>query len=112
MTTRRAALAALLCLAGGPAFAATCHMTVQGVPVIDDLDCSVAGRGGDVTVTDEAGDTIRVRRSTMSARFALPTPAEARRRRGFASYGRIIASRDSDDKACYYNQRATLCIDP
>ena len=111
-TTRSAALAAILCLAGGHAFAAGCHMTVQGVPVIDDQACSAAGRGGDVTVTDEAGDTIRVRRSTMSARFAPRGPAEARRRRDVVSYGRIIASGGSGDKTCYYNQKATLCIDP
>jgi hypothetical protein len=112
-TTRGAALAfTLACLAAGPASAATCHMTVQGVPVIDDRDCAVSGRAGDVTITVGAEDAIRVRRAAMSGRFVARRPGDGRLRRVFVRYGQVVVSRDSDDKTCYFNQRATLCVDP
>ena len=112
-TTRSAALASLLCLAAGPGFAATCHMTVQGVPVIDDRECTATGRAADVRVAIGAEDTIQIRRSTMSGRFVARRPTDGRLRRIFVSYGRVVSSTiDSDDKACYFNQKATLCIDP
>ena len=112
MTTRTAALALIPLLAGGPAFAATCHMTVQGVPVIDDQDCTAAGPRGNVRVADAAGDVVRIRRSTMSGRFIVRRRGDPRLHRIAVSYGQIVASDDSDDKTCYFNQKATLCIDP
>ena len=109
---RSAALASLLSLAAGPALAATCHMTVQGVPVIDDQTCAATGRRGDVRVAVGAEDTIRIRRGVMSGRFVARRP-DGRLRRVLVSYGSVVSSTiDSDDKACYFNQRATLCIDP
>ena len=111
-TTRSAALASVLCLLAGPAFAATCHMTVQGVPVIDDRDCTATGRRGDVRVTVGGEDVIRIRRSVMSGRFVARRSSDGRLSRVFASYGSVVVSDDSDDKTCYFNQRATLCVDP
>ncbi len=111
-TTRSAALATLLCLGAGPGFAATCHMTVQGVPVIDDQDCSSAGRPGNVVVTDATGDAIRIRGAAMSGRFVARRPSDGRTRPVVVSYGRVVTSRDADEKTCYFNERATLCLDP
>ena len=110
---RSAALASLLCLAAGPAVAATCHMTVQGVPVIDDEGCTATGRRGDVRVVVGAVDTIRIRGSIMSGSFTARRPSDGRLRRVRVSYGQVVSSTgDSDDKACYFNERATLCVDP
>ena len=110
-TTRRTALAALLCLAAAPASAATCHMTVQGLPVIDDQDCSSAIGRGNVTVTDASGDAITITRASMIGRFVTRRP-DGRPGRVRVSYGRVVASKDSDDKTCYFNEKATLCLDP
>ncbi len=111
-TTRSAALGSLLCLLAGPGFAATCHMTVEGVPVIDDGDCTAIRRGGDVRVTVGGEDTIRIRRGVMSGRFVARRPSDGRLRRVVASYGPVVVSNDSDDKTCYFNEKATLCVDP
>ena len=111
-TLHSAALAALLCLAAGPGFAATCHLTVQGVPVIDDRTCTSAGRGRDIRVAVEGEDLIRIRRSVMSGRFVVRGSRDGRLRRIGVSYGQVVTSTDSDDKTCYFNQKATLCIDP
>lgn len=110
-TPRSAALAAILCLAAGPGFAATCHMTVKGVPVIDDQTCTVAGRGRDVRVAVGAEDAIRISRSFMSGRFLVRGARDGRLRRIGVSYGQVVTSSDSDDKTCYFNQKATLCVD-
>ncbi len=111
-TTRSAALATLLCLGAGPALAATCHMTVQGVPVIDDQDCTATGRAGNVIITDATGDTVRIRGSGMSGRFVTRRPSDGRPHRVSVSYGRVVASRDDDETVCYFNEKATLCVDP
>ena len=112
-TTTAAALASLLCLLAGPGFAATCHMTVQGVPVIDDQDCTATGERGGVSVAVGAEDTIRIRRGVMSGRFVARRSSDGRLHRVSVSYGQVVSSvGDSDDKACYFNQKATLCVDP
>ncbi len=111
-TTNAAALASLLCLLAGPGSAATCHMTVQGVPVIDDRDCTATGGRGGIRVDVGGEDTIRIRRSTMSGRFVARRPSDGRLRRVFVSYGQVVVSNDSDEKTCYFNQKATLCVDP
>jgi hypothetical protein len=114
MTTTRlaAGFALLLCAPGASALAATCHMTVQGVPVIDDQDCTSAGRGRNVVITTEGGDAIRIRRSIMSGRLMARRPGDGRLRRVPVSYGLVVTSNDSDEKTCYFNQKATLCLDP
>lgn len=112
-TTHAAALASILCLAAGPALAATCHMTVQGVPVIDDQACTATGRRGDMRVSVGTEDTVRIRRGIMSGRFLARRRSDGRLRRIVVSYGQVVSSSvDSDDKACYFNQKATLCVDP
>lgn len=108
----RGAVAAALCLAALPASAATCHMTVQGVPVVDDAECRSAGRAGDVRVAVGREDVVRIRRSIMSGRFLVRRPSDGRLRRVGVSYGQVVTSTDSDDKTCYFNQKATLCVDP
>ena len=112
MNFPRGGRAALVWRAAGPASAATCHMTVQGVPVIDDQTCSSAGRPGDVRVSVGDADLVRIRRSTMSGRFLVRRPSDGRLRRTTVSYGQVVTSTDSDDKTCYFNQKATLCFDP
>ena len=113
MKPRHAAvLAAILCLSAGSARAATCHMTVQGVPVIDDQSCTPTGRAGDVRVAVGAEGVVRVRRSIMSGRFLVQRPSDGRLRRITVRYGQVVTSTDSDDKTCYFNQKATLCVDP
>ena len=48
----------------------------------------------------------------MSGRFVARRSSDGRLSRVFASYGSVVVSDDSDDKTCYFNQRATLCVDP
>lgn len=110
--SRNAALAAVLSvLAGGPALAATCNLTVQGTTVLDDASCTVTGAKGATSVVVENGGRILIRRSIMSARLAnYPIPA-GRRRGASASFGPVIASDDADDRTCYFNQKAVLCVE-
>jgi hypothetical protein len=111
LLNRSAALAMILIgCSGAPALAATCNLTVLGASVFDDATCAVtAGRGG-TTVAVEGGSTIRIRRTMMSARFAATS--QAPRRRLTVSYGKVVVSDKTDDKTCYFNQKAVLCVEP
>jgi hypothetical protein len=111
LPNRSAALAILLIgCSGAPALAATCNLTVLGASVFDDATCTVtAGRGG-TTVAVEGGSVIRIRRTTMTARFAADP--QAPRRGVTASYGKVVVSDNTDDKTCYFNQKAVLCVEP
>ena len=112
LTSRSAALAAVVsALAGGPAPAATCNLTVQGAPVLDDASCTVTSGRATTSVVVDNGGRILIRRSIMSARLAdYPVPA-GRRRGAYASFGSVIASDDADDRTCYFNQKAVLCVE-
>lgn len=111
-TTRSAALAiAMACLAAGPASAATCNLTVLGTHVIDDASCMVVRGRGVTRVLVDDGSAVVVRRSTMSARVAGDPLATRRGRRAYAGYGRVVVTDDTDGRRCYFNQKATLCVD-
>ena len=111
-TTRSAALAiAMVCLAAGPASAATCNLTVLGAHVLDDASCTVVRERGVTRVLVDDGSAVVIRRSTMSARLANDPLAARRGRRAYAGYGQVVVTNDSDDKRCYFNQKATLCVD-
>ena len=103
---------ALVGLATGPAFAATCHMTVLGSPVLDDVPCSLASRAGITRVLLDDGGDVTVRRSVMSARLLGNPRLDGTRRLFRRSFGQVVASGDSDDKTCFFNREATLCVDP
>lgn len=110
---RSAATALLLSgLAGGPALAATCNLTVLGTSVLDDEACAVSTGRGVTRIAVGTGGTILIRRQIL--RVALPGNRTAGRRRhgGATSYGQVITSGDADDKTCYFNQRAVLCVEP
>ena len=112
MTTRRAALATLILgFSCAPALAATCNLTIKGAPVIDDATCTVAVGRGLTTVAVEGGSTVRIRSMIMSASPAAD-PAMAGRRRKATSFGMVVRSDSTDDKTCYFNQKAVFCIEP
>ena len=111
MTTRRAALATLILgFSCAPALAATCNLTIKGATVIDDATCTVAAGRGLTVVAVEGGSTVRIRRMIMSASLAAD-PALAGRRRGATSFGRVVRSDNTDDKICYFNQKAVFCVE-
>lgn len=111
-TMRTAALAvALAGLACGPALAATCNLTVLGTSVLDDEACAVSTARGVTTVSVGTGGTIRIRRSIMSARLPGAAPSGRRSRSGTTSFGQVVTSSEADDKTCYFNQKAVLCVE-
>ena len=114
MSTFRTAATALLLsgLAGGPALAATCNLTVLGTSVLDDEACTVSTGRGVTRIAVGTGGTILIRRQTMRVAFPADGTAGPRRHGRSTSYGQVITSGDSDDKTCYFNQRAVLCVEP
>lgn len=110
---RSAALAlAPLLWACGPAPAATCNMTVLGTSVLDDAACTVATARGVTRISVGTGATLLIRRSVLRAR--LPeVEGPAGRPARLVSYGRVVTSGadESDDKTCYFNQKAVLCVE-
>ena len=48
----------------------------------------------------------------MTGRFITRRPSDGRPHRVVVSYGRVVMSNDSDEKTCYFNEKATLCLDP
>ena len=75
---------------------------------------SLQSRLGNATVTLPDGGTITVRRSVMRARL-LGRPRPDGSRRFFArSFGLVVVSdaSEGDDKTCFFNQKAVLCVDP
>ena len=112
LTSRTIALAMTLTgLTTTPAPAATCNLTIVGAHVIDDTACTVTDGKGSTRIAVEDGSTIEIRRSLMSARLAAdPSPAGRRRRATF--YGRVVTSDSADDRTCYFNNRAVLCVEP
>ena len=113
--TRSAALGLAAGVAAGfagPAAAATCNLTVLGAHVLDDAACSVATARGVTRIAVADGSALLIRRSTMSARLAGDVPTGPRVRRRFASYGQVVVTDDADDRRCYFNQKATLCVEP
>lgn len=111
-TIRSAVLAAMFTgLACGPAPAATCSLTVTGSSVLDGVPCAVETARGVTTVAVGAGGTILVRRSIMSVRLPADASSTGRHGGGFTSYGQVTISADPDDKTCYFNQQAVLCVE-
>ncbi|RYB07101.1 hypothetical protein [Lichenibacterium ramalinae] len=110
-TIRSAALAIVLSGLAGPALAATCNMTVLGTTVLDDVACTVASARGVTTVSVGAGGTVLVRRSVMSARLPGVMAPTRRSRSGFTNYGQVVTSSEVDDKTCFFNQTAVLCVE-
>jgi hypothetical protein len=110
-TIRSAALAIALAGLAGPSLAATCTMTVQGTTVIDDEACTVATARGVTRVSVGTGGTVLVRRSIMSARLPGVVPPTRRSRQGFTNYGQVVTSSEADDKTCFFNQEAVLCVE-
>ena len=113
-TIRRAAIAVLFAgMSCSPVLAATCNLTVLGSSVLDDAACTV-GTGRSLTrIAVGTGGTILIRRRTL--RVALPgddLSGRRRRRPATVSYGEVVTSGEADDKICYFNQRAVLCIEP
>ena len=109
----RAAIAVLFAgLSCSPALATTCNLTVLGSSVLDDAACTVSTGRNLTQIAVSTGGTILIRRQTM--RVALPGDGLAGRRRHPAtiSYGQVITSGAPDDKICYFNQRAVLCVEP
>ena len=107
-------IALAVALAGpacGPALAATCSLTVLGTSVLDDEACAVGTAGGVTTVSVGTGGTIRIRRSLMSASLPGGGTPPGRRRAGTTSFGRVVTSSEGDDKTCYFNQKAVLCVE-
>ena len=112
MTTfRRAAIAVLFAgVSCSPVLAATCNLTVLGSSVLDDAACTVSPGRNVTQIAVGTGGTILIRRQTM--RVALPGDGlSGRRHPATISYGQVIRSNDSDDKTCYFNQRAVLCVE-
>lgn len=111
LTNRSAALAVVLFgLTGTPLLAATCNLTVEGAHVVDDATCTVTAGRGITRAMVEGGSTIEVRRSIMSARL-VEDPLPIRHRRRATSYGQVVTSDDADDRTCYFNQKAVLCVE-
>ncbi|MGI3903344.1 MAG: hypothetical protein ACRYGP_13155 [Janthinobacterium lividum] len=112
MTTRRAALATLILgFSCAPALAATCNLTIKGALVIDDATCTVSVGRGLTTAEIEGGSTVTIRRMMMSASPAAD-PALSGRRRKATSFGMVVRSDRTDDKVCYFNQKAVFCVEP
>lgn len=99
--------------AAQPAFAETCNLTVLGRQVLDDEPCSVRTHGRAVEVIQGNAVSMIVRGSVLRTNLAdaEDLAPRHRRRRGFTSLGLVVKSDTSDDKVCYFNQKATLCID-
>ncbi len=113
LTTLRTALAiTLIGVIGGPSLAATCNMTVMGASVLDDASCSVMQGRALTEVQVEHGGTVDIRRSTMSARLSGDDITTGRRRKAATSYGQVVTSVDADNKTCYANIKAVLCVEP
>lgn len=111
---RNIALAlALTTITAQPAFAETCNLTVLGRQVLDDEPCTVSTRGRAVEILQEGAVSMIVRGSVLQTNLAgaEDLALRHRRRRGFTSLGQVVKSNTNDDKVCYFNQRATLCIE-
>ncbi len=112
LTSRSVAIAIVLMgLAGGRTLAATCHLTVQGASILDDEDCTVSKARGSTKVFVAQYGTILVRGSAMSVQIAGPQSTSRRYRRRHVSLGQVLISDDSDEKSCYFGQKATLCVE-
>lgn len=113
LTLRHAAMALILAIAAGPAFAETCNLTVTGRTVLDDEPCTVSTRGGAVVVRQGNIAIISIRRSILRTRLLADriSLATGRKRRGLRSFGLVVKSDSQNDKVCYFNQKATLCIE-
>ena len=112
LTSRSVALAIVLMgLAGGRTLAATCHLTVQGASILDDEDCTVSKARGSTKVIVGPYGTILIRGSAMSVQIAGPHAMTRRYRRRHVSLGQVVTSDDSDEKTCYFGQKATLCVE-
>lgn len=104
---------ALGAVAAQPALAETCNLTVLGRKVLDDEPCMVRAHGRTVEIVQDGGVSAIVRRSVLRINLAGAedlTPRH-RKRRGFRSFGLVVKSDTRDDKVCYFNQKATLCIE-
>ena len=113
LTTRNTTLAILaIIVTGGPCLAATCNMTVMGASVLDDVSCSVIAGRGMTEVQVATGGTIDIRRSTMSVRPVGYRLTTGRIRNAQRSYGQVLTSVDGDNKTCYANSKAVLCVEP
>ena len=111
--SRSAAIAVMFAgLACSPALAATCNLTVLGTSVLDDEACTVVTGRGLTRITVGNGGTVVIRRQTMRVALARDGLAGRRRHVRPTSYGEVITSGESDDKTCYFNQRAVLCVEP
>ncbi len=112
-TILRTALAiTLIGIMGEPSIAATCNMTVLGTSVLDDASCAMTRGRTTTEVQVENGGTIDIRRSIMSARLAGNELATGRKRKASTSYGQVVTSVDTDNKTCYANIKAVLCVEP
>ncbi len=112
LTNRSVALAIVLMgLAGGRTLAATCHLTVQGASILDDEDCTVSKARGSTKVIVGSYGTILIRGSAMSVQIADPQSTGRRYSRRHVSLGEVIMSDNSDEKTCYFGQKATLCVE-
>ena len=110
-TLRSVALTLLLFSAcGGPAFAASCNLTIVGASVLDDASCTLTRGRGITEVQAEGGATIDIRRSIMSARLPGSLSAE-RRHEASTRFGQVVTSIDLDGKTCFFNYKAVLCIE-
>ena len=113
LTDRSVALALMLIgLTGAPALAATCNLTVEGAHILDDEDCTVSGGRGSTSITVGTYGTIIVRESAMSVRIAGQQSPNRRNRRRYVSLGQVVASDNSNDRMCYFGQKAVLCVEP
>lgn len=112
-TPRSIALALLLApAAAAPAAAATCNLTVLGAHVIDDEPCTATRGRGVTRVAVGGGDAIVIRGSTMSGRLLGRPPVQGRPIGPRAALGTVVRSSDSDDRTCWFGQKATLCLEP
>ena len=113
LKTRSTALAIVAILAAGePSLAATCNMTVMGTSILDDAACAVVRGRGVTEVQVASGGTIDIRRSIMSVRPMEDRSTTRRRRKAPRSYGQVLTSVDPDNKTCYANSKAVLCVEP
>ncbi len=95
----------------GPALAATCNMTVVGANVLDDASCTLTRGRGLAEVQVEGGGTIDIRRSIMSTRFVGNQLSTGRKRQASTLFGQVVTSVDSDNKTCFFNYKAVLCVE-
>ena len=113
-TTRHGVLTILVMAAAvHPAFAETCNLTIQGRKILDDESCTVGHRAGVLTLRQENGGTVVVRRSTLLTDVAPIGSRKVRNsgRSGLRSLGLIVKSDNLVEKVCFFNQNATFCVE-